>query len=127
MDVTPLVHRDSQIIQSYGENGFRVSAEAYSQPIIVRPDCVMLWDAPQSAHAALLLEHVSIFGDIAEHVDIVLLGTGARAVQPPAEVRGYFKTCGLSVDVMDTGAACRTYNVLMAEGRRVAAALFLPE
>ena len=57
-------------------------------------------------------------------IDVVLLGTGKiMQILNPA-LRRELKAVGLSVEAMDTGAACRTYNVLMAEGRRVAAALF---
>lgn len=56
-------------------------------------------------------------------VEILLLGCGVRAVPVPAAVRARLKEHGIVVEPMDTGAACRTYNVLIAEGRRVAAAL----
>ena len=54
---------------------------------------------------------------------VVLCGSGKTADRPGADLRQALKNAGLNVDYMDTGAACRTYNVLMAEGRRVAAAL----
>ena len=56
-------------------------------------------------------------------VEILLLGCGVRAAAVPAAVRARLKEHGIVVEPMDTGAACRTYNVLIAEGRRVAAAL----
>ena len=55
--------------------------------------------------------------------DVCLLGCGDRMMPIPRELRLALKAAGLSIDPMDTGAACRTYNVLMGEGRAVAAAL----
>ena len=60
---------------------------------------------------------------LSETLDIVLLGTGDKSIFFPQGLRRDLKAKGVNMDVMDTSAACRTYNVLMAEGRRVAAAL----
>ena len=56
-------------------------------------------------------------------VEILVLGCGARFVMIPAELRASLKAAGIVVEAMDTGAACRTFNLLLAEDRRVAAAL----
>ena len=62
-----------------------------------------------------------------DRIDVFLLGTGKRQVFPSPELRGGFAEAGLGIEPMDTGAACRTYNVLLAEHRRVAAALIAVE
>src|SRR5690242_10366046 len=59
-------------------------------------------------------------------VEILILGTGARMAPVPSAIRLALKRAGIAVEPMDTGAACRTYNVLVAEDRRVAAALLKP-
>jgi len=59
----------------------------------------------------------------AGNVDLLLLGCGARMAMVPAALRQQLRDAGVVIEAMDTGAACRTYNVLMADGRRVAAAL----
>ena len=59
-------------------------------------------------------------------VELLLLGLGRRMVPVPAAVRAALKADGIAIEAMDTGAACRTYNVLLAEERRVAAALLPP-
>ena len=59
-------------------------------------------------------------------VEILVLGTGARMAPVPGALRVALKRAGIVVEPMDTGAACRTYNVLVAEDRRVAAALIKP-
>lgn len=60
---------------------------------------------------------------MARDLDIVLVGVGGEQIFIPPAMRQILKEQGLMIDVMETGAACRTYNVLMAEGRRLAAAL----
>lgn len=120
MDVTPLVKAGTQIIQSYAGGRFTVSGVVYEGAIIVRPDLVAAWDAPAGV-SDLTPEHFSsLFADAPE---VVLLGSGKTFQILPPALRHALKERGLSVDIMDTGAACRTYNVLVAEGRRVAAAL----
>jgi len=63
-----------------------------------------------------------VFAD-KDRIDVLLLGTGRTQVFPNLEIRNAFSAAGLGLEPMDTGAACRTYNVLLAEHRRVAAAL----
>jgi uncharacterized protein len=61
-----------------------------------------------------------------EAIEILLLGCGRRMLQVPPSLRAELRQIGVVIDAMDTGAACRTYAVLLTEGRRVAAALLLP-
>lgn len=121
MDITPLIPEGRQVIQSYGAGGFRVSGVSYADPIIVLPTDTLAWNAPH--YADLSAEDFSSLIAIAAEIDVVLLGTGAKGEFFPPKLRSALKARGLMVEAMDTGAACRTYNVLMAEGRRVAAAL----
>lgn len=124
MDVTPLVRQGQKIIQSYAKGRFRVSGDIHEGAIIVRPNAVSEWACDWQAGAkALCLSDFQLFLDQKNEIDVVLLGAGASMADFPMTLRVDLKKAGLNVDVMDTGAACRTYNVLMAEGRRVAAAL----
>jgi uncharacterized protein len=123
MDVTPLIPQGRQIIDGYGEGGFRVSGKRIEGSVIVFPDKVAAW--PISAAGEMNegnLEAVSAAGR-AGRVDLLLIGTGQRMTQIDRALRQALRAAGVVVEAMDTGAACRTYNVLMAEGRRVAAAL----
>ncbi len=122
MDVTPLIPEGRQIIQGYGANGFRVSGVSYDRAVIVTPANTQAWDAP-AQFSDLSEKDFSALTDQAGEIDVVLLGSGARGEFFPPKLRDALKGKGLVVEAMDTGAACRTYNVLMAEGRRVAAAL----
>jgi len=56
-------------------------------------------------------------------VEVLLIGCGPRMVLLPSALRRQIREAGIGMDAMDTGAACRTYNVLISEGRRAAAAL----
>jgi uncharacterized protein len=121
MDVTPLVRKGAQIIQSYAGGKFRVSGQVYESPIIVMADETIVW--PVVSFENLKAEDFAPLAAKAGEIDVVLLGCGASMRFLPPELRAALKERGLAVDIMDTGAACRTYNVLMAEGRRVAAVL----
>ena len=122
MDVTPLIPEGRQIIQGYGVNGFKVNGVSYDCAIIVSPMKTRSWAAP-SDFSNLSEEDFSPLADQAGEIDVVLLGCGARGEFFPPKLRAALKEKGLIIESMDTGAACRTYNVLMAEGRRVTAAL----
>jgi uncharacterized protein len=71
----------------------------------------------------LSLATVAVLTQGATPAELLLLGCGVRALLIAPAVRAELKAAGLALEVMDTGSACRIYNVLLAEGRRVAAAL----
>ena len=119
MDVTPLIPQGRQIIEAYGEGGFRISGQRVEGSVIVFTDKVVAWVGDLSANSLL---EVSAAGK-AGSVELLLVGTGAHMTQIDRTLRQALRAAGVVVEPMDTGAACRTYNVLMAEGRRVAAAL----
>jgi uncharacterized protein len=123
MDLIPIVPAGRQVIESYGPAGFRISGLAYETSVLVFPDRTLVWN-------------VASFADITESslrpvvepggIEILLLGCG-RAMRPvPMALRQALKAAGIGVDAMDTGAACRTFDVLMGEDRRVVAALIKP-
>lgn len=122
MDITPLINVDQQYIQAYGEGRFRISGAVYEHAVIVMPSATVEW-AVKSGVSGLTLDDFKHLIDQADELDVVFLGSGAMAERPSPEVRRMLKDKGLNIECMDTGAACRTYNVLMAEGRRVGAAL----
>ena len=119
MDVTPLVAKDRQIIESYGASGFRVSGNSYDGAILVLPRSTEALPITTLADiSAAILASV-----VAAGIQILLLGCGRHMLPVPSALREELRAHGVVVDSMDTGAACRTYNVLLAEDRRVAAAL----
>lgn len=72
------------------------------------------------------LDDAAIEAIVALEPEVVLLGTGSRQVFPPASARAALLRRGIGVEVMNNAAACRTYNLLAGEGRRVVAAIMLP-
>lgn len=121
MDVTPLVAAGQQILQSYAGGIFKISGVVYESAVIVTPSRTYSWNAD---FEHLTADDFVLIAEQANQIDVVLLGCGPQMRFLKPELRSALKARGLSVDIMDTGAACRTYNVLLAEGRRVAAALF---
>ena len=122
MDVTPLIREGQQIIQSYAAGVFRISGVSYEGAVFVAPAGTILWDNVQ-ALSDLTIDSFSALLEDADNIDVLLLGTGNSMQFINPEFRQEMSAKGLPLDIMDTGAACRTYNVLMAEGRRVVAAL----
>jgi uncharacterized protein len=118
MDVTPLVPQGSQIIESYGNGGFRISGIIFTGAMIVFPDRSIEW--PGADLDALSVEMLAPIFGVEDPPEILLLGCGRGARLINSTLRAAIRTQG---PVLDTGAACRTYNVLMTEERRVVAAL----
>jgi uncharacterized protein len=127
MDLTPLIPQGKQIIEGYGDGGFRISGHRVEGSVIVFPDKVVAWSTSTIRDMSVgNLEPVSAAGRLGA-VELLLIGTGTRMTQIDRTLRAALRADGVVIEVMDTGAACRTYNVLMAEGRRVAAALIAVE
>lgn len=121
MEITPEIPQDRQVIESYGEGRFRISGRAHQGSVLVFPDRTLAW--PVAAMPELSIEALAAVVDADPPVEILLIGCGARLALLPGPLRQELRAHGIGCDTMDTGAACRTYNVLLAESRRVAAAL----
>jgi uncharacterized protein len=123
MDLTPLIPAGRQIVESYGGGRFRVSGRVFEGSILVLTDRTAAW--PVADVASMTVDGLDAVAEAARAgtIDLLLVGCGARMAPVPAQLRQALRDVGVVVEPMDTGAACRTYNVLMAEGRRVAAAL----
>lgn len=105
---------DSNPVDSYGPGFFRVGGQVLEGAVLLLPSGASVWGGYEDA-AALVA--------VAGQVDVLLLGTGAEIAHPPAALRRAVEAAGLGLEVMASPAACRTYNVLLAEGRRVGAAM----
>ena len=123
MDLTPLIPGGRQIVESYGEGRFRVSGLLYQGAILVLPDRTVPWPVALASEASLENLETIVASGRQGGVELLLLGQGASMQLVSTELRQGLRAAGVVLEAMDTGAACRTYNVLMAEGRRVAAAL----
>lgn len=110
-------------IDAYGNGGFRFASMSHKGSIIALPSGVWAWDITDPSNLTIS-SLTRIFGEPrGGDFQFLLLGTGAIQVFPSLEVRKAFADCGIGLDVMTTGAAARTYNVLLAEGRPLGAAL----
>jgi uncharacterized protein len=121
MDITPEIPGDRKYIDYYGDGGFRIAGERYEGSVIVAPEQVWPWVV--SVMALLTADSVANVFTAEPPIELLLIGCGARINRIPPDVRDALRAQAIIVDSMETGAACRTYNVLMAEERRVAAAL----
>ncbi len=122
MELTSIPSHDRQVVQGYATGGFRVSDKEWWGPIIVFPTRTAAWTVSTVADFNL-----SAFEPVGEATDppieLLLIGTGRKIALLPSKLRADLRALGFGIEVMDTGAACRTYNVLVGEERRVAAAL----
>ena len=103
----------------YGDDYISVNGERRTASVIVMPDRILDW--PVAAFDQLRAEDFSVLETLG--VEIVLLGTGRRQRFPHPRLTAALAKAGIGVEVMDLQAACRTYNILVAEERKVAAAL----
>ncbi|MBM3565799.1 MAG: hypothetical protein FJX42_06790 [Alphaproteobacteria bacterium] len=125
LDITPLVPAGRQVIESYGGGGFRIAGVFHPHSVIVLFEKTLAW--PVAGPAAIVETAFSPLFDIGGNLDILVVGCGPRFLPPPAPLRAAVKARGWALEWMDTGAACRTFNVLLTEGRPAAAALVAVE
>ena len=108
-------------IDSYGNGGFRFAGMSHRGSILCLPSGIYGWGASlsdevtEAALAPVLAE--------AKALQVLLLGTGTGQVFPSRALKAVFAAAGVALEPMSTGSAARTYNVLLAEGRAVGAAL----
>jgi uncharacterized protein len=121
MDVTPDIPEGKQVVQTYGDGRFTVSGAVHEGSILVFPDRVVAW--PVAGFDEVTPESLQAVVERARDVEVLLLGCGTRMQLVPQALRAPIREHGIVIEPMDTGAACRTYNVLLGEDRRVAAAL----
>ncbi|MFM1816298.1 MAG: hypothetical protein RLZ98_2993 [Pseudomonadota bacterium] len=108
-------------IDAYGNGGFRFAGMSHKGSILCLPSGIYAW--PIDAIDGLTDEDFAPVLCEAGQLGVLFLGTGRTQEFPGPEMRRLFADAGLELEVMDTGAAARTYNVLLAEGRNVGAAL----
>lgn len=123
MDVLPALPAGRQVVQRYGQGGFTVSGVRHEGSIVVMADRVL--PLALTLPADLAEDSLAPLLEFAGELDLVLLGTGTAFVLADGVARAAWRAAGLRVEPMATPAACRTYNVLVTEGRRVAAALLV--
>lgn len=120
MDISPTLTESRQLIQRYGSGAFTIAGKEYKGSVLVLPERTCAWDvagfdAISEASLAPVLQ--------TPPPEILVVGSGATQGFFSPELRARLRGLGVAVECMDTGAACRTFNILMSEDRKVAAAL----
>ncbi len=108
-------------IDAYGNGGFRFADMSHRGSLLCLPSGVHGWDLAEGE--PLTVASLSALLDEASGIEFVLLGTGLKLRPVPADVKAALRARGIASDPMSTGAAVRTYNIMLAEQRPVAAAL----
>ncbi len=125
LDITPSVPAGRKLIQGYGGNQFRIGGETLRGSVIVFPDRTASWSI--SAKEEVTIDSLHEVTAAAVDVNILLVGCGRHFGPPPRTLGESLRACNIHMEWMDTGAACRTFNVLLLEDRKVAAALIAVE
>jgi uncharacterized protein len=110
------------LVSAYGDGFVRIKGLHYQTSLIVLPEEI-LPDWPVAGFDSLTAQHFDRLAEL--RPSMVLLGTGIRHRFPHPSLYQVLIEAGIGLEHMDTGAACRTYNILAAEGRRIAAALIV--
>ena len=110
-----------QLFSGYGAGYVAVNRVRYEKCVVVSPEAVSVWGV--SRFEALTAGDFSFIGELKP--EIVILGTGATQRFPGPELARALAACGVGVEVMDSKAACRTYNILASESRKVVAAILV--
>ena len=114
MRLNEVVYTDAKPVDGYGPGFFRIGGVVYEGAVLVLPNGIAPWGG---------YEDVQPLIGAANDVDVLFVGTGAEIAHIPADLRDALEGAGLGVDAMASPSACRTYNVLLSEGRRVGLAL----
>ena len=109
------------IIDAYGNGGFRFAEMSHRGSLLCLPDSVWAWPvtSPGEIDRASLRKVI----DNAAAIDFLIIGTGTRMWQPPQALRDDMRAMNISLDTMQTAHAINTYNIMIGERRKVAAAL----
>ena len=109
-------------VEAYGGGGFRIAGDRFEGGVLILDDVVHLW--PVSDLKGVTPESLApVFAIGLAAVEFVLIGTGATLMPAPRAIRDAVQKAGLGLEVMNTPEACRLYNLMAEDGRRVAAAL----
>ena len=113
MQLNEINFGEARPVDGYGPGFFRIAGEVRQGPVLASAAGIGTWGGYEDGAALLAL---------AGKVDVLFVGTGDEIAHIPRPLRQQLEDAGLGVEVMNTPAACRTYNVLLSEGRRIALA-----
>ena len=114
MRLTEITFTDAKPIEGYGPGFFRIGGVVHEGPVITGPAGTIAWNGYDDEAALLAL---------AGRIDVLFVGTGADIAHLPQGLRDRLEAAGIGVEVIASASACRTYNILLSEGRRIGLAL----
>ena len=114
MQLSETQYPDGRPVDGYGPGFFRIAGEVFKGAIAVLPNAVFSWHGYEDVETIL---------NVASDLDVIFVGTGEQLTPIPASFRDPLEAAGVGVEIMNTPTACRTFNVLLSEGRRVGLAL----
>ena len=112
-------------ISDYGNGGFRFAGISHQGSLLFLPGGIHAWNVIEFSQ--LKTDDFQLVFDQVEKIDFLLLGCGPHLLIPDAKIRQAFDTHDIGLEFMNTGAAVRTYNILLAEKRNIAAAVIAVE
>jgi len=121
MKLHSMPNEDRQLFSGYGSGYVAVNNVRYERNVLVTPEAVTEW--PAAGFETLTPGDFGFIHDM--RPEILILGTGSAQRFPPPALARALAASGAGVEIMDTKAACRTYNILVAEGRKVLAAILV--
>ena len=113
---------EGYVITAYDETSVSINGKPFQQSLIVTPSKL---EENWTISAITQLEQQHIEQILALNPELIIIGTGDKLIFPAVEIYSSIIQHGIGIDFMDTGAACRTYNILMSEDRDVVAGLIL--
>ncbi|KJV68963.1 Mth938-like domain-containing protein [Candidatus Neoehrlichia procyonis] len=119
MDITSSISLNKNVINSFSKGKFVISNRVYYSSCIVSQDEVVLLKELSFANIG------EVISGINNSFNVILVGTGKECIFLPKEQHNSFYNLGLNVEYMSTAAACRTYNVLLYDGRKVCTVLMV--
>ncbi|MDW4496712.1 Mth938-like domain-containing protein [Sulfitobacter sp. D35] len=114
MRLNEITFTDARPVDGYGPGFFRIGGEVFDGPVLTSQAGTCPWGGYEDAETLLA---------VADAADVIFVGTGGETAHIPTALRARLEDAGLGIEVMASPAACRTYNILLSEGRRVALAL----
>ncbi len=108
-------------IDAYGNGGFRFASMSHRGSLLLMPAGIFEWEPVDASN--LSEDNFAPVFDSGQAIEFLMLGTGPTQIFPSSALRATFAERGIGLEVMDTGAACRAYNVLLIEQRAFAAAV----
>ena len=114
MRLNEISFTDARPVEGYGPGFFRIGGEVHHGAVLTGPAGTGRWGG---------YDDIAALTGLAGQLDVIFVGTGAEVAHVPRVLRDAVESAGIGLEAMTSPAACRTYNVLLSEGRRVALAL----